>query len=306
MDSSGSRGITLVKQAEEVSKAAEQAFSCSRKEYILVEEFLSGIEIGVDGVVRDGQIVFLAPHDKFVYKSEKITIPAGHSFPYSGGKEAEKEICHQMELAAKSLGLRNCFFNADVFVNAEKVSVIEMGGRTGATCIPELISMYYGFDFYKKILESAMGEKTSFHEKEKKSPCMARLLMSPRDGVITFIDEEKMNFYKKILESAMGEKTSFHEKEKKSPCMARLLMSPRDGVITFIDEEKMKSLREKGALITLDFPVGHTVEKMENGTNRLGHLVSEAENIQEFETVLQEAYSAIFVDGVSLEELWKE
>lgn len=164
-----------------------------------------------------------------------------------------------MELAAKSLGLRNCFFNADVFVNAEKVSVIEMGGRTGATCIPELISMYYGFDFYKKILESAMGEKTSFHEKEKKSPCMARLLMSPRDGVITFIDEEKM-----------------------------------------------KSLREKGALITLDFPVGHTVEKMENGTNRLGHLVSEAENIQEFETVLQEAYSAIFVDGVSLEELWKE
>ena len=259
VDSSGSRGITLVKQAEEVSKAAEQAFSCSRKEYILVEEFLSGIEIGVDGVVRDGQIVFLAPHDKFVYKSEKITIPAGHSFPYSGGKEAEKEICHQMELAAKSLGLRNCFFNADVFVNAEKVSVIEMGGRTGATCIPELISMYYGFDFYKKILESAMGEKTDFPEKEKKRPCMARLLMSPRDGVITFIDEEKM-----------------------------------------------KSLREKGALITLDFPVGHTVEKMENGTNRLGHLVSEAENIQEFETVLQEAYSAIFVDGVSLEELWKE
>lgn len=169
VDSSGSRGITLVKQAEEVSKAAEQAFSCSRKEYILVEEFLSGIEIGVDGVVRDGQIVFLAPHDKFVYKSEKITIPAGHSFPYSGGKEAEKEICHQMELAAKSLGLRNCFFNADVFVNAEKVSVIEMGGRTGATCIPELISMYYGFDFYKKILESAMGEKRLSMRKKEES-----------------------------------------------------------------------------------------------------------------------------------------
>ena len=45
---------------------------------------------------------------------------------------------------------------------------------------------------------------------------------------------------------------------------------------------------------------------MENGTNRLGHLVAEAKNTEEFEEVLQEAYRAIFVDGVSLEELWRE
>lgn len=259
VDSSGSRGITLVKEAGGVFAAAEQAFSCSKKDYILVEEALLGTEIGVDGAVQDGRIVFLAPHDKFVYRSEKITIPAGHSFPYSGSEGAEKEIRCQMELAVKALGLKNCFFNADVFVNGEKVSVIEVGGRTGATCIPELISLYYGFDFYKKILESAMGEKPGFPEEKKKRPCMARLLMSPKDGTITCIHEEKL-----------------------------------------------KRLKEKGVLVTLDFPVGHIVEKMENGTNRLGHLVAEAENIQEFEKILQEAYSAIFVDGISLEELWKE
>lgn len=259
VDSSGSRGITFVKEAGDVFAAAEKAFSCSKKDYILVEEALFGTEIGVDGVVQDGQIVFLAPHDKFVYRSEKITIPAGHSFPYSGSETAEKEIRRQMELAVKALGLKNCFFNADVFVKGEKVSVIEVGGRTGATCIPELISMYYGFDFYKKILESAMGEKPGFPEGKRKRPCMARLLMSPKDGVITCVNEEKL-----------------------------------------------KALRDKGVLLTLDFPVGHAVEKMENGTNRFGHLAAEVENIQEFEGILQEAYSAIFVDGVSLEELWNE
>ncbi|MDO4601504.1 MAG: ATP-grasp domain-containing protein [Eubacteriales bacterium] len=259
VDSSGSRGITLVKEAGGVFAAAEQAFSCSKKDYILVEEALSGTEIGVDGVVQDGRLVFLAPHDKFVYKSKKITIPAGHSFPYSGGKAAEKEIRHQMELAVAALGLENCFFNADVFVKGEKVSVIEVGGRTGATCIPELISLYYSFDFYKKILKSAMGEKPDFPELQKKRPCMARLLMSPKAGVLTSVDEKRL-----------------------------------------------KKLQEKGVLMTLDFPEGYVVEKMENGTNRLGHLVAEVENIQEFERLLREAYSAIFVDGVSLEELWNE
>ena len=259
VDSSGSRGITLVKEAEGIFEAAEKAFSCSKKDYLLVEEALSGTEIGVDGAVQDGRIVFLAPHDKFVYKSENITIPAGHSFPYSGGGAAEKEICRQMELAVKALGLKNCFFNADVFVKGEQVSVIEVGGRTGATCIPELISIYYVFDFYKKILASARGDRPKFPEIKKKRPCMARLLMSPKDGVITSVDEKKI-----------------------------------------------KMLQEKGMLMTLDFSEGHTVEKMENGTNRLGHLVAEAKNTEEFEEVLQEAYRAIFVDGVSLEELWRE
>ena len=77
-------------------------------------------------------------------------------------------------------------------------------------------------------------------------------------------------------------------------------------MIICVNEEKLKALRDKGVLLTLDFPVGHAVEKMENGTNRLGHLVAEAKSTEEFESILQEAYSAIFIDGVSLEELWKE
>ena len=104
----------------------------------------------------------------------------------------------------------------------------------------------------------------------------------------------------------MGDRPKFPEIKKKRPCMARLLMSPKDGVITSVDEKKIKMLQEKGVLMTLDFPEGHTVEKMENGTNRLGHLVAEAKNTEEFDRLLQEAYRAIFVDGVSLEELWRE
>ena len=43
-----------------------------------------------------------------------------------------------MRLAVKAFGLDNCSVNADVFVDNEKGKawIIEMGGRTGTTCIP--------------------------------------------------------------------------------------------------------------------------------------------------------------------------
>lgn len=189
VDSSGSRGITVVPGEEGMEQAWQEALECSWKEYALVEECLKGTEIGVDGVVQHRKLVFLAPHEKQVYKSSRITIPAGHAFPYHCSERLQREIARQMQLAVDALGLDNCSVNADVFVDGERVFIIELGGRTGATCIPELISTYYGFDFYEKILQNALGIELSFALAREGTPCMARLLMSPVNGTITRIDE---------------------------------------------------------------------------------------------------------------------
>ena len=258
VDSSGSRGITIVKRQSQIEEAYRTALERSSKKYVLVEKRLEGTEIGVDGVVQNGKLVFLAPHEKFVYRSKNITIPAGHGFPYRGDQKVQQEIRVQMERAVKALDLNNCSINADVFVDNDCVSVIEIGGRTGATCIPELISMYYGFDFYEKILENAMGIPLDF------SP--------EKEGV---------------------------------PCMAKLLMSPVNGTITAIDEKALAKIRAKGVVVDLDFPVGHAVEEMENGTTRIGHVVASADSVEELDEIISKVYSCITVDGSTLEELWK-
>ena len=259
-DSSGSRGITIVNEPSGLREAYYNALDRSRKEYVLVEEKLEGTEIGVDGMVQGGELVFLAPYEKFVYHTDKITIPAGHGFPYLGSERLQKEIEKQMRLAVKALGLDNCSVNADVFVDNEKGKawIIEMGGRTGATCIPELISMYYGFDFYEKILQNALGQPVGFTPE--------------KEGV---------------------------------PCMAKLLMSPVDGIITEINERKLERMREKGIAIKLDFPVGHAVEAMQNGTTRIGQVVMEADCVEQLDQTISRVYHCIKVDGTSLEELWK-
>ena len=257
VDSSGSRGITVVNSAQDMQAAYEYAGKRSLCDYVLVEDFLQGTEIGVDGFVQDGRLVFLAPHGKFVYRGKNTTVPVGHEFPYTCSSKVYEEIRRQMQAAVTASGADCCSVNADVFVDGDKVSIIEMGGRTGATCIPELISIYYGFDFYEKMIRSALGEKVEFR-------CAGS-----------------------------------------QPCMAKLLLSPVEGKITHIDWDRIYKLREQGVIVALDFLVGHKVFAMSDGTDRIGHIIAKTKDESCLDAWMMEAYRAISVDGVTLEEIWK-
>jgi hypothetical protein len=107
------------------------------------------------------------------------------------------DIREQMQRALDAVGADNCCFNADVFIDGEKSYVIEVGGRCGATCIPELISVYYDFDYYEAMLLEASGTRAHFPEQEKGVPCMAKLMTSPVEGTITGIDASGLEEMKK-------------------------------------------------------------------------------------------------------------
>ena len=162
-----------------------------------------------------------------------------------------------MQAAVTASGADRCSVNADVFVDGNKVSIIEMGGRTGATCIPELISIYYGFDFYEKMIRSALGEQVEFN-------CTGR-----------------------------------------QPCMAKLLLSPIEGKISHINIEGIRKLEEQGVTVSLDFPVGHKVFAMADGTDRIGHIIARTEDESRLDAWMMEVYRCISIDGVTLEDIWK-
>jgi biotin carboxylase len=257
VDSSGSRGINVVESREHLREAYNEAVKYSRQKYVLVEEKLGGVEIGVDGMVQDGEIRLIAPHQKYTYKYSGATIPAGHSYPYHCSDKVRAEIEHQVSLAVRALGLDNCAFNSDVFVDGEDVYIIEMGGRAGATCIPELTSIHYGFDFYEKMIQNALGLKVDLDLSAERTPCMAKLLMSPVDGTISSIDEARLD-----------------------------------------------DLRAEGNVIALDYGVGHAVEKMYNGTTRIGHIIARTDDEASVDAIMDEIYGAICVDGKSMKDLW--
>ncbi len=188
VDKSGSRGVRKAGDPEELRNAYREARDVSDRDYVLVEEYIQAHEIGVDGFIQGGKPVLLVPHDKDMYRVGGVSIPGGHRFPFVCSEELSEEIRRQITLAAAAAGLDNCPFNADVFVRDGRVWVIEIGGRSGATCIPELLSIYCGFSYYEKMLRAALGEPVQFPVRGKRA-CMARLLFSETGGLLERLDE---------------------------------------------------------------------------------------------------------------------
>lgn len=188
VDSSGSRGITKADSPAELLDAWHAAKAVTKADYILVEKFIAAHEIGVDGFILNGEISFLLPHDKFTHTVNGTTLPAGHAFPFHCTSALEQEIHKQVENAVYAVGLNNCAINADVLITESNAYILEIGGRAGATCIPELISLYGNFDYYEQMIRNALGMPCDFTF-HAALPCMAKLLFSTQAGTITAIDD---------------------------------------------------------------------------------------------------------------------
>lgn len=182
VDSSGSRGIRRVDDVSEFEATRQYVADSTHKDYFLVEEFIEGEEFGAQAFVQDGKVEFILPHGDFVFHGD-TGVPVGHFAPYDLPEGVVCDCKEQLIKAVQAMGLDNCAINADFILKDGKTYVLELGGRSGATCLAELVSIYYGFDYYEKLIRVALGEKVSFAS-DQAVPNVSKLLMSDTDGVI--------------------------------------------------------------------------------------------------------------------------
>lgn len=206
VDSSGSRGITRVNKPEDIEAAVAAVKAVTRKQYYIVEEFIIGEEFGAQAFVYGGKLQFVLPHGDYVFTGD-TGVPVGHFAPYNLSEEVLRDVYEQTEKAIRAMKLNNCAINADFIMKDGKTYVLEIGGRSGATCLAELVSIYYGFDYYEKIIQAALGEKPEFPQ-EKAVPNASKLLMSDRDGVIRSIanhNPQDERIYEVMFDYSVGE-----------------------------------------------------------------------------------------------------
>ena len=182
VDSSGSRGIRRVDSETEFAETREYVKANTRSDYFIVEEFVEGEEFGAQAFIYDGKLQFILPHGDYVFHGD-TGVPIGHFAPYELSNEIIEDAKEQLTLAAKAMGLNNCAINADFILKDGKTYVLELGGRSGATCLAELVSIYYGWDYYEKLILAAIGEPVDFPQ-EKAIPNASMLLRSDKDGII--------------------------------------------------------------------------------------------------------------------------
>ncbi len=182
VDSSGSRGITRVDSPDEFATARQCVIDNTRSDYYLVEEFIEGEEFGAQAFVQDGKVEFILPHGDYVYTGN-TGVPIGHFAPYDLPADVIADCKLTLEAAIRAMKLDNCAINADFILKDGKTYVLEIGGRSGATCLAELVAIYYGWDYYEKIIQVALGEHADFSS-DQANPNASHLLMADKDGVI--------------------------------------------------------------------------------------------------------------------------
>lgn len=187
IDLQGSKGIYIAENEEELYDGFSKTMNDTRKDFCIIEEFIVGEEFGAQSFIVDGEILYVMPTGDITYKSG-TNVPVGHYVPLEISDELNKKIDEQVRLAIKALGLDNCAVNIDLILKDDEIYVIELTGRVGANCLPELSSIYFGYDVYKMIYLTALGEKSvDFYNNTKAedvTPCYAKMLTTEKTGVL--------------------------------------------------------------------------------------------------------------------------
>lgn len=187
VDLQASRGIYVCRSFEMLEEAFRQAMKLTREDFCIVEQFITGIDIGAQAFVYHGEILFILPHNDEVFTGS-ANKPIGHSAPLQASAEVVAETKKQCQLAIRALGLNNCAINIDLLLADDgQVYMVELTGRVGATCLPELVALFYGVDYYEMIVKMAMGEdpRPIFYARSGKETANAsRFLMANRKGIL--------------------------------------------------------------------------------------------------------------------------
>lgn len=187
VDLQASRGIYVCSTFDELRDAYSHAMKLTREDFCIVEQFIAGIDIGAQAFVYNGEILFILPHNDEVFVGS-ANKPIGHSAPLMVSDEIMAATKKQCELAIRAIGLNNCAVNIDLILADDgQVYMVELTGRVGATCLPELVALYYGVDYYRMIVEMAMGNdpRPLFEARcANVTPNASRFLMAERAGVL--------------------------------------------------------------------------------------------------------------------------
>lgn len=194
VDLQGSRGINIVRDNTDLERAFNDTMSLTRKDFCIVEQFIEGREYGAQAFIFKGEVLFVLPHGDETIMC-KTAVPIGHYMPYEMSKELFEDTKTQVINSIKALGFDNCAVNVDLIEKEGKAYIIELTGRVGANCLPELISNYFGINYYEMILTTCLGESPLPIWENRKTPCttLARMLRFDKNGIVKSVSIPEMS-----------------------------------------------------------------------------------------------------------------
>ena len=160
---SGSRGVIRADDAEQARAAAERVrgiLPAAREPAgapLLVESYVPGVEVAVEGLLRAGPLEVLAVFDK----PDPLEGPYFEETLYVTPSRLPAGVLAEVEAvtarAADALGLREGPVHAELRVDGERVSVLELAARSIGGLCSRALRFGAGVSLEEVILRHALG-----------------------------------------------------------------------------------------------------------------------------------------------------
>lgn len=203
VDSSGSKGVSILRKIEEFKEAFYAAKHFSRDGRLIVEECVEsiGAPLAGDAFSVNGKLAFWAfSDDHFDVNSNNPLAPISETYPYTKSKIMQQRIVDEINRLLSLLDMKTVAYNIEVRIDAnDNIYLMEVAPRNGGNGIPEVTKYATGVDLIEYTIKAALGmDCMDLQQKEVNGFWSTYMVHSNKGGkfVRIEIDEEyKKNNY---------------------------------------------------------------------------------------------------------------
>lgn len=188
VDGSGQRGVYKVNSFSDIAQVIKDSLKFSKKNKLIIEEFIGGSEISVNTFVEDGSVKFIIPSDRISYSNYPGGIIKEHHIPTKvevDYKKLEKLITDVIT----KMSINNGHIYFQIKVENKIPKLIEFTPRFDGCHMWRLITIATGVNLLDWAIEWLMGKRHMKVEKSKIESIYKTKFISDKPG--TLVKQEK-------------------------------------------------------------------------------------------------------------------
>jgi biotin carboxylase len=157
-DNAGSRGVSVIYSLSELDHFYEIAASFSRVGDILLEEFMAGEEMSVEGFICGGRFHLTGISDK-IRTNPPYLLDLAVMFPSVKSQKMQHKAVQVVTEAALALGLDKTPIHAEIIATTQGPKMVELAARgPGFKVFTTMIPWSGGVDVVSEFVKIAIGE----------------------------------------------------------------------------------------------------------------------------------------------------
>ena len=188
-DNSGSRGVKLCRNKEELQEAMQEALQYSHLDTVLVEEYIEGQEYSIEGLHYNGK-------SEVIQFTEKTTtefpynVELAHKQPANLKETQKNDIRELVSKIAQCMHFVSCPSHTELKINERGIFIIETSPRLGGDYITStLVPLSTGINMEDQLLNIALGEKVDTQTERVEKASGVCFFCLP-EGIVKKIDPQ--------------------------------------------------------------------------------------------------------------------